>query len=292
MSPLEFLAEFAYRRTIIGTSIIGIAAGMLGCHLYLRKQALLSDVVGHSAVAGVMAGFIIAASLGANGQSMIVVILGALASGLAAVLISTAVAHRTRLGEDATMAVTLALFFGGGMVLLQIIQKSTLPGKGGISEIMFGNAATLTNADVRTIAIVAALVLILAAVLHRPFSILTFDHDFAASTGYRPALLSPLQLGLVVLSIVIGIKAVGLILMVAFAIFPAAAARLWTRSLTAMMPLAGLFGALGAVAGSYASVAVGDMPTGPVIVIALAVILAFSLAATTAMHAVKRRVRS
>lgn len=289
MSPIDFLAEFTYRRTLLGTSIIGLAAGILGCHLYLRKQSLLSDVVGHSSVAGVMGGFIIAAMLGANGQSMPVIIIGALVSGLLAVLLSTGIAHRTRLGEDATMAVTLALFFGGGMMLLQGIQKSALPGKGGVDEVMFGNAATMTNADITTIAIVAAVVVLAAIVLHRPFELLTVDGDFAATTGYRPGLFGPIQLGLVVLSIVIGIKAVGLILMVAFAIFPAAAARLWTRSLTMMMPLAGLFGLLGAVAGSYGSVAVGDLPTGPCIVISLAIVLAVSFAITGAWGAAKRR---
>ena len=271
MSFIEFISEFTFRRTVVGTVIIGIAAGMLGCHLYLRKQSMLADVIGHSAVAGVMTAFLAASALSVDGRSMLSIIIGSLASGVLAVLLTNWVAQRSRVGDDAAMAVALALFFGGGMVLLNVIQMSTLPDKGGIDSLMFGNSVTL--------AIISAAVVIIVAVCHRPMSMLLFDRSLAHVTmgARRTGAFSVLQTALIVVAVVLGIKAVGLILIIAFAVFPAAAARQWTRSLATMMPLAAVFGAAGGVLGTWASVSFGDLPTGPVIVLVLTVIVAVSL---------------
>lgn len=279
MSFIEFISEFTFRRTVVGTVIIGIAAGMLGCHLYLRKQSMLADVIGHSAVAGVMTAFLAASALSVDGRSMLSIIIGSLASGVLAVLLTNWVAQRSRVGDDAAMAVALALFFGGGMVLLNVIQMSTLPDKGGIDSLMFGDSATLTAADNVTLAIISAAVVIIVAVCHRPMSMLLFDRSLAHVTmgARRTGAFSVLQTALIVVAVVLGIKAVGLILIIAFAVFPAAAARQWTRSLATMMPLAAVFGAAGGVLGTWASVSFGDLPTGPVIVLVLTVIVAVSL---------------
>ncbi|WP_448852764.1 metal ABC transporter permease [Corynebacterium sp. 335C] len=293
MSFIDFISEFTFRRTVIGTVIIGVAAGMLGCHLYLRKQSMLADVIGHSAVAGVMAAFLVASWLTLDGRSMLAIILGALASGVLAVLLTNWVARGSRVGDDAAMAVALALFFGGGMVLLNVIQESTLPDKGGIDSLMFGNSATLTNADNVTLGSIGAVVVAVALLAHRPMSMLLFDPAMArVSMGVRRAgAVSVAQTAVIVVAVVLGIKAVGLILIIAFAVFPAAAARQWTRSLGTMMPLAAFFGALGGVAGSWASVSFGDLPTGPVIVLALTLIVAVSLVASPRRGLVARALR-
>lgn len=279
MTLLEFISEFTYRRTVIGTSIIGLAAGVLGCHLYLRRQSMLADVVGHSAVAGVMGAFLIAAAMAVDGRSMAAIIIGALVSGVLAVALTNWVAGNSRVSDDSSMAVALALFFGGGMTMLHFIKQSSLPNKGGIAELMFGNASTMTNADNKVLAAVSAVVLIGAVVLNRQFSMVLFD-PVLAKTAMNPrtvSMLSLVQMALIVISVVLGIKAVGLILILAFSIFPAAAARQWTKSLVTMMPLAGLFGAAGGVIGSWAAVALGNIPTGPAIVLVLSIIVFFSI---------------
>lgn len=276
MSLIDFLSEFSYRRIIYGTVLIGACSGAMGAFLYLRKQSLMSDVIGHAATPGVMGAFLVVglSPLAFDGRSMPIITIGALLTGLLSVVLANKVADTTRIGIDATMAVMLSLFLGGGLVLLQIIQRSRIRGKGGIEELMFGNAATLTNLDVVTITAVSVLVLVLLAALWRPFTLMTFDPLMAKVAGLPLHWLNPLLFGLIVLAIVIGVKAVGLILMIAFAVFPPAAARQFSRTVGRMALLSGVFGAIAAVLGTYISVAFGKIPTGPAIVLVLSIIVA------------------
>ncbi|AKK04481.1 ABC-type Mn2+/Zn2+ transport system, permease component [Corynebacterium mustelae] len=282
ISLLDFLSEFSYRRIVIGTVLIGACSGAMGAFLYLRRQSLMSDVIGHSATPGVMGAFLIVGltAAGFDARSMPVIVVGALVTGLLSVVLANRVAETTRIGIDATMAVMLSLFLGGGLLLLQIIQRSRIKGKGGIEELMFGNAATLTNLDVTTIAVVTAVVFVILALMWRPFNLLTFDPTLAQVSGVRTQRISPVLFGIIVLAIVIGVKAVGLILMIAFAVFPPAAARQFSRTVGQMALLSGVFGACAAVIGTYISVAVGKVPTGPVIVIVLSIIVAISMVIT------------
>lgn len=293
MSLLEFLAVFEYRRTALGAVIIGIAAGMLGCHLYLRRQSMLADVVGHSSVAGVMGAFMGASMLSIDGRSMIVIVLGALVSGLFAVGLTNWVSSVSRVADDAAMAASLALFYGGGMVLLHMIQHSQLPNRGGIDELMFGKVSTLTSADNTTLGIIAFIVLLATILLHRPFQIMLFDPVMAklVFSPRRVAVLSIIHMVLIVSAVVLGIKSVGLILIIAFAIFPSAAARQWTRSLGAMMALAAVFGAVGGVLGAWLSVVGQGMPAGPVMVLVLSVIVLVSLVAAPRRGLIARALR-
>ncbi|WP_025251625.1 metal ABC transporter permease [Corynebacterium vitaeruminis] len=281
MSVIDFLAEFSYRRTLFGTMAIGATCGAMGTFLYLRRQALMSDVIGHAATPGVMAAFLLVSLLapGADPRALPVLVVGALVSGLASVWLSQAIARHTRIGIDATMAVVLSLFLGGGLVILQVIQKSTLPGKGGIQDLMFGNAATLTSLDVATIAVSSVIILAVAGLCWRPFVLMTFDETEARIQGWPVRWLTPALFGLLVVAIVMGVKAVGLILMIAFAVFPPAAARQFTRTTLAMFVLSGAIGAAAAAIGSYLSIALGNVPTGPVIVVVLGAFIGVSMLA-------------
>ncbi len=281
ISVIDFLAEFSYRRTLFGTMAIGATCGAMGTFLYLRRQALMSDVIGHAATPGVMAAFLLVSLLapGADPRALPVLVVGAMVSGLASVWLSQAIARHTRIGIDATMAVVLSLFLGGGLVILQVIQKSTLPGKGGIQDLMFGNAATLTSLDVATIAVSSVIILAVAGLCWRPFVLMTFDETEARIQGWPVRWLTPALFGLLVVAIVMGVKAVGLILMIAFAVFPPAAARQFTRTTLAMFVLSGAIGAAAAAIGSYLSIALGNVPTGPVIVVVLGAFIGVSMLA-------------
>lgn len=281
ISVVDFLAEFSYRRTLFGTMAIGATCGAMGTFLYLRRQALMSDVIGHAATPGVMAAFLLVSLLapGADPRALPVLVVGALVSGLASVWLSQAIARHTRIGIDATMAVVLSLFLGGGLVILQVIQKSTLPGKGGIQDLMFGNAATLTSLDVATIAVSSVVILAVAGLCWRPFVLMTFDETEARIQGWPVRWLTPALFGLLVVAIVMGVKAVGLILMIAFAVFPPAAARQFTRTTLTMFVLSGAIGAAAAAIGSYLSIALGNVPTGPVIVVVLGAFIGVSMLA-------------
>ncbi|MDK6589949.1 metal ABC transporter permease [Actinotignum timonense] len=279
ISPLELWGTYIFRTMLIGTTLIGVFSGIAGCLLYLRRQSLVSDVIGHSSILGVVAAFTVATLLGMDGRSMVVLVLGASAAAMCAVVLTNIIVAHSKVKADAAMAICLSLFYGGGMVCLRLLTHSHLPNRGGIDSYMFGNAANVRAGDLVTIAVFGLLTVAVILAFFKEIKLVTFDPVTAQLQGFSPRVLTPLMLVLVTIAIVIGIKGVGLILMVAFAIMPAAAARQWTHRMSSMMVLAGIFGGVAGAAGAYLSVCLGKVPTGPIVVLHLFVIFAFSLLA-------------
>ncbi|MBM7825706.1 manganese/zinc/iron transport system permease protein [Arcanobacterium pluranimalium] len=292
MDLIAFLSTHSYRIISIGTFMIGLVCGVLGCFLYVRRQSLLSDVIGHASTLGVMGAFIVASAVfGVDGRSLIVLVIGSVLAALVAVLLSDWIARTTPLGDDTTMAVMLALFYGGGLVLLRVIIHGSFPGKGGISSALLGSATSLTISDVLTIAVLGAMCLVIVVLFRKEFSAFCFDPQFVSVQGFSPKFLTPLLLGPTVVAVVLGVKAVGLILMVAFAIIPPAAARQWANRLLPMAIIAGLVGGLSSVLGTWLSVSLGSVPTGPVIVLILTFTLLFSLVCSPRRSLVMQKIR-
>lgn len=286
---IDFLTNYTFRNMLFGTTMIGAASGALGCFLYLRKQSLTSDVIGHSAIAGVMIAFILAtAVLAIDGRSMFVLTIGSIIAATTAVLMSNWITRDSRIGIDAAMAICLSLFYGGGIVLMRIITHSTLQGRGGIDKYMFGNASTLVQADIFTIAFFGGLSILIMMLFWKEFKVFSFDPILAETLGFSRRILNPLLLGTATVAIVIGVKAVGLILMIAFAIMPAASARQWTKRLSTMVLTATIIGAGSAAAGSYLAVNMGKVPTGPVVVLVLFSVFIFSILAAPERSVLRR----
>lgn len=278
LSLVDFLTTHTFRQMVIGCALIGALAGAMGCFVYLRKRTLMSDVIGHSATTGVMVAFLTGALvLGIDGRSLWLLVVGSVLTGTIAAVLADRIAERTRVGIDAAMAIMLALFFGTGMILLRVIERSTIRGRGGLKDYFFGNASLLTTGDVTTIVTLAFLIGALLLIFYRPLALHTFDPLAAEVAGVRARIASPLLLVGVSVAVVVGVKSVGLILMVALAAIPPATARQLTRHLHTMVALAAAIGAFGAVLGSYLSVALGKVPTGPVIVLVLTAMLVLSL---------------
>jgi manganese/zinc/iron transport system permease protein len=172
----------------------------------------------------------------------------------------------------------LSVFFGLGMVLLAMMQN-LIPeaGQAGLKHFLFGQAATLVQQDVITMAVLGAGVLAVMLVFWKELQLISFDPDFAASLGYPVRRLDVLLTTLLVVAIVIGLQTVGVVLMSAMIVAPAAAARQWTDRLGRMVLLAAAFGALAGVAGGIISSSARHVPTGPTMVICLSVVVVFSL---------------
>ena len=277
----DFLFNFTFRTMFIGSMMVGAFSGVLGSFLYLRRQSLISDVIGHSAIAGVTGSFIFSTLiLGINGRSILSLTIEAVIASTLAVYVANWIAADSRINIDAAMAVVLALFFGGGLVMMRFIIKSNLPKRGGITDYIFGNAATLGSDDLVIIGAFGLLTLAVTALVWKEFKLFSFDPVQAEIMGFSSRIISPLMLTTITIAIVIGVKAVGLILMIAFAIMPAVAARQWTNHLFSMVTLSGVIGAVCAGLGCYFSVNLGSVPTGPVIVVMLfiAVLISFFFA--------------
>lgn len=277
MSFFEFLANHTFRMVFFGTIAIGVVSGALGSFAYLRKQSLISDVISHAALPGTLLAFLAAVFLGADGRNMFGLIIGAVVIGTLAVLTANEITRRSKIAIDAAMAVTLTLYFGAGMVLMRIITNSPFPGKGGIQDYLFGNASVMTRADLFTSVLVGAVALLIVVVFWKEFTVHSFDPEHARTLGFNARVVDILMFTTIVIATVIGVKAVGLVLMVAFVITPPAAARQWTTTLPSMVLVSGLIGGLGSGLGAYLSIALGELPTGPLIVLTLFAFFVFSI---------------
>lgn len=277
LSPADFLADHTFRLVCLGTALIGASCGTLGALSYLRRQSLMSDVIAHAALPGSLAAFLLAATLGWDGRSMVILLIGATTAGWASLWCAERIAAASVVPRDAAMAVTLSLFFGAGLLMMQLISRSPLPGKGGIQDYVFGNASVLTRADVTTTAISTVLVLAVTIACFKEFTLRAFDADSATALGFSPRLIDGLMSLCLTVAIVMGVKTVGVILIVACVIAPPVAARQWTHSLPAFVTLSGCLGAGGAVVGSYLSVAGEGLPTGPTTVLTVSGFVALSL---------------
>ncbi|AHY47506.1 ABC-type Mn2+/Zn2+ transport systems permease component [Rubrobacter radiotolerans] len=269
---LDLFTDYTLRNVALGTAILGVVSGVLGCFAILRRQGLFGDALAHATLPGVCLAFIVSGA-----RDPLVLLLGAaVTAGLGALFI-LAVTDGTRIKQDAALGLVLSVFFGVGTVLLTLIAGSGNASQSGIDRFIFGQAATIIRDDVVVMGVLGAVALFVVALLFKEFKLISFDPAFAASLGYPVGRLGVLLTALIVVAIVIGIQTVGVILMAAMLITPAAAARQWTDRLSAMVLVSGLFGALSGVAGALVSASGAGLPTGPIVVLVATGIFVFSL---------------
>jgi manganese/zinc/iron transport system permease protein len=175
------------------------------------------------------------------------------------------------------MGLVLSVFFGLGLVLLNFIQKRPDARQAGLENFLFGQASAMLERDVITMAILGGVVLLCLMLLFKEFRLLAFDSEFGGSMGFSMRAIDLLLTGLLVIAIVIGLQTVGVVLMSAMIVAPAAAARQWTDRLGLMVILAGIFGAVAGVAGAIISSSAPRVPTGPTIVVCISALVVLSL---------------
>lgn len=255
-----------------GCVLLGLASGVLGSFALLRRRSLMGDALAHAALPGVCVGFLLA-----GGRSLPALLAGATVAGLIGAAAIQVVTRNSRIKEDAALGLVLSVFFGFGVVLLTLIQRSPAGNQSGLDKFIFGQAASLVAADVRVMAGCALLVAGVTALLFKEFKLLCFDQEFARGMGFPAGLLDGLLMTLIVVVVVVGLQAVGVVLMAALLITPAAAARFWTDRLHRMVVLAGAFGALSGALGTALSATADGMPTGPLVVLAATALFGLSL---------------
>lgn len=273
---MELLFDPTFRIVALGTAIIGAVAGGVGTFAVLRRQSLLGDAMSHAALPGIVLAFMLTGS-----KATLTLTLGAAAAGWLGALAVRGVVGATRVKDDAALGVVLAAFFGLGLVLLTFVQRWPEATQAGLNRFLFGQAATLLERDVWQIAALALVVLAALLALWKEFALLTFDPDQARALGLPTSSIDLALTSLIVLAIVVGLQAVGVVLMSAALVAPAAAARQWTGSLGRTVLLAAAIGAASGVAGAAASAALPRVPTGPAIVVVASLIVVFSLLAAT-----------
>jgi manganese/zinc/iron transport system permease protein len=268
---LDFFSDYTIRIVSIGSALIGAVSGMVGTFAFLRKQSLLGDTISHAALPGVVLAFLIT-----GGRAPLALLIGAMIAGLLGSLMISLVVRRTRIKEDAALGIILSVFFGLGIALLSFSQRLPNAQKAGLETYIFGQAATIIASDVAVFFIVFILVSLGIAFFWKELKLFVFNPEYGKTLGFSSKFLEPFLLFLIVISIVIGLRTVGVILMSAFLVAPPAAARQWTKSLAPMLMLSTFFGALAGFGGAVISSLQGRLPTGPTIVLVLTVIVIFS----------------
>lgn len=267
-----FLQDYNTRVVILGTMLLGMAAGVVGCFTLLRRRALTGDALSHATLPGVGLAFLLAPSMGLEAKSLPVLLCGAAISGAAGVAAILFIRNLPRMKEDAALGIVLSVFFGAGVALLSIVQQLPTGHSAGLESFIYGKTASMTASDAWLIGIAGMLSAGIPLLLFRQFQLLCFDEGFAASRGYPVVALDFLLMSVVVLVTIIGLQAVGLILMIALLVIPAAAARFWTNRLDYMVGIAAIKGSFAGLTGSAISAIFPDVPSGAVIVLVCSVL--------------------
>jgi manganese/zinc/iron transport system permease protein len=257
---------------LISTLLLGIASGVLGSFALLRKQSLIGDAVAHAALPGICFAFMFMGE-----KNFLVLLIGAAATGLLAAYTIQFITSTTRIKEDTAICLVLSVFFGLGIVLLTKVAQMSTGNKSGLDDFIFGQAASLVGRDVQLMGIMAISLIIITVLLFKELKVSTFDPHFAKGIGMPVGFLNFTFASLLVITVVVGIQAVGVILMAALLITPAIAARFWTDSLKIMVVLSGLIGGISGTVGTLGSTLGKGLSTGPFIVLTATVIFLFSM---------------
>lgn len=257
---------------LIGCVVLGAASAAVGSFTFLRKRSLMGDALAHAALPGVCMAFILTGT-----KDPLIILLGAAAAcWLGALSIDWIVRH-TRCKEDSALGIVLTIFFGVGILLLTHIQQSGEAAQSGLDKFLFGQAASIIGRDLWVIGATGGVMCLGVALAYKEFKVVSFDPEFARAIGLRTPIIEIALSTLVVLGVAIGLQAVGVVLMAALLVTPAAAARYWTEKLHVMILLSAVFGGLSGALGAYVSYLSPRMPTGPWMVVAVSILFAFSL---------------
>ena len=267
-----FFTDPIAQKVIMGIAIIGAVSGVVGTFSFLRKKTLIADAISHSVLPGICLGFIFVGT-----KDPIVLLTGALVIGWISVWLIDYLSSTTKLSADTAIALVSTLFFAIGSVLLSVISKSQNAEQTGLKNFLFGKAATMTTFDVQVFTVVSIAIFVVVILFFKPFQLVCFNHEFAKSIGVKVKRMEFLLSTLTVMTVAIGIQAVGVVLMSALLIAPAASARYWTNRLPIMIFLAALFGTFSSVIGVMLSTMKNNMPTGPWIVFSLFTFTLFTL---------------
>jgi ABC-type Mn2+/Zn2+ transport system permease subunit len=258
-----FTLEFM-QRALLASLMVGILCSVLGCFVVLRAMAFLGDALAHAILPGVAIAYLLGANL----------LAGALVAALVVAAGIGLVSRRGTVKEDTAIGILFAAALALGVVLISTVRSYATD----LTHILFGNVLGVTTADLWLTGILALAVLATVLLLYKELLLASFDPVLAHTLRLRPELLRFVMLVLLALTVVVSLQTVGVGLVAAMLVTPAAAAYLVTRRLSAMMAVAALIGAGSSVAGLYASYYLNVASGAAVVLVATAIFVVVFLA--------------
>jgi manganese/zinc/iron transport system permease protein len=303
MNWMDLFFDPVLRAPTLGTLFMCIASSLIGVVLFLQKKTLLSESLSHATYPGVVIGVTVFGLVLPNSQdwAFIPVLVGAFLSSLCGLKMIGFLQNKKRLGSDASLCLVLALFFGLGIVATSILQTILPSWQNQVQMLLFGQAATMTDSHIVLYGLLALLVSIVFYLSFHSLQAFVFDRDFSLSAGLHVKRMERILFWLLLLSLILGIRSVGVVLMSGMVIAPAVIARQFTNRFSKMLILAPLFGALSGLLGNALSV-MGTLalssdtekltlPTGPMIVLVGGVLAFLSLTFAPKRGLVFRKLR-
>ncbi|MDG4946979.1 metal ABC transporter permease [Weeksellaceae bacterium KMM 9713] len=269
---MEVLFERTFWIIALGTGLLGATSGILGSFAVLRNQSLLGDAISHAALPGIVLAYLLTGE-----KSSFVLLSGAIVCGILGSYFVNDIVKNSRLKTDTALGIILSVFFGIGMMLLTYAQSLDDANQAGLDKYLFGQASTLMQKDVLLMLGFLIPSLLLVFTFWKEIKIFLFDAEYAQTLDIPVRKINLMLTLLIVIIIVMGLQTVGVVLMSSLLLAPAAAARQWTNSLSKMLGIAAIIGAFSGVFGSYISATESNLPTGPVVVLIVSVIVFISL---------------
>ena len=261
--------DASLRLALAGALLVGLNCGLLGGYVVVRRMALVGDMLSHAVLPGIVLGF-----LWAQTKDPVAILIGALLAGAAATGVSSLLARTTRLKPDAIQGLVLASFYGVGICLLGLVQNLPTGAKSGLDKFLFGQAAGLSGSDVMMMAVATGLSLVLVGWLYHDLLALSFHRGFGQTLGLKMGLLHGVIMLLTAFAIIVAMQAVGVVLVSAMLIIPAATAYLLTDRMHRLLGLSAVLGMAAAGLGAFGSFLGNNLPTGPLMVLAGALFFA------------------
>jgi len=250
------------RAVTFGSALVAGSSALVGAFAFFQRKSLAGDAVSHAILPGICLVYLI--TLQKDPAQLMV---GAFAAGMIAWVLIDRLSGKSILKPDTVISLVLSTTFGLGIVLLTYIQADKSGNQSGLDRFLFGKAAALVGKDLYVFGSMAVLTVALVVLLFRGFITLSFDRSYGQLIGMPVKGLQAILTMLTVMAVVLGIQSVGVVLMSAVLITPAAAARYLTMDNRHFLILAVLIGAMSGVVGALVSYLIPSLPTGPSIVI-------------------------
>jgi manganese/zinc/iron transport system permease protein len=264
---LEFFFDPVLRAPTWGCILMCIASSLMGTLIFLRKKSLLSETLSHATYPGACLGIALFGLFIPQFEewTFLAVLLGAFFSALLGLKMVQKM-EQGRVNPDAALTFVLAVFFGLGILISSAMQTSMPTWKKQAEQLLFGQAATMTDLHIWIYGSLALFVALFLFLTFRPLQASLFDPQFAKSAKIPVEPLEKIVFWLLLLSLIVGIRSVGVVLMSGMVIAPAVAARQFTDRLQMLLFLAAVFGGASGLLGNIFSV-LYNLPTGPAIVL-------------------------
>ncbi len=266
------LAPFSYAfmlRGLLAAGLVGIICAVVGTFIVLRGMAFFGDALSHTILPGIAVGYLI------SGGTREPLFWWALATAVISALGIGALSRGTRIKEDTAIGIIFAGMFALGIALISTVRSYTVD----LTHFLFGDVLGVTPGDLVLIGAFGALVLLLVLAFYKEFVVISFDPILATTLRLPNRLLEYLLLVLISVTIVVSLQTVGVALMVAMLITPAATAYLLTRRRPVMMSIAALIGSLSGLVGLYLSYYANIASGAAIVLVATAVFLVTFLVA-------------